>query len=238
MKITKTKARRHSRAIVAAASGFNFATLRDTSIRAVLGFSAIILVCSWTNRFAAAQENQEHKFRICQGVNFALCSASTCTPTGNKIEVNVPSKGKTRQFPEADCTCPIFFGDAIADLIGGNMQGSCDPPPNGVWSIFSLMFEIPQAINGWVTTGPGALAPPLFCSADLKLGNQQVNCFSFACDTLSTINGVPVATYHCAIGESPAGEKVSPPTAFLSQAGQANESFCGMNPVAGTISLQ
>ena len=51
MKTTKTKAGRHSRTIVAAASGFSFATLRETSIRAVLGLSVIILVCSWTDRF-------------------------------------------------------------------------------------------------------------------------------------------------------------------------------------------
>jgi hypothetical protein len=180
----------------------------------------------------------DHKFEICQGY-FALCAASTCTPTGNSIRVNVPSENTTRLFPEADCTCPIFSGNAIADVIGGNMKDSCEPPsPDGIWSLFSLMLQIPQEINGWVTSGPQALAPPLFCPAFLHLGDQQVNCFSFACDTQRYINGVPVATCHCALGESPAGKPVRPQTAFLSQAGQGILEFCRKHPVAGTISLQ
>jgi hypothetical protein len=190
-----------------------------------------LLCLSWTDRFAAAQDG--HDFQICEG-SFALCAASTCTPTGNKIRVN----GTQRLFPEADCTCPIFSGNAIADLTGGNMQGSCSPPPNGTWSLFSLMFEIPQEINDWATSGPQALAPPLICPAEVDQGDQQVNCFSFACDTLTNINGVPVATCHCAMGESPAGKKVPPHTAFLTQAGQQNPAFCFEHPVAGTISLE
>jgi hypothetical protein len=57
-----------------------------------------------------------------------------------------------------------------------------------------------------------------------------VNCFSFACDTERFINGVPVATCHCALGESPAGQPVRPQTAFLSQAGQGNRDFCHKHP--------
>lgn len=122
-----------------------------------------LLCLSWTDRFAAAQDG--HDFQICEG-SFALCTASTCTPTGNKIRVN----GTQRLFAEADCTCPIFSGNAIADLTGGNMQGSCSPPPNGTWSLFSLMFEIPQEINDWATSGPQALAPPLICPAKVDQG--------------------------------------------------------------------
>jgi hypothetical protein len=59
------------------------------------------------------------------------------------------------------------------------MKDSCEPPsPDGIWSLFSLMLQIPQEINGWVTSGPQALAPPLFCPAFLYLGDQQVNCKS------------------------------------------------------------
>jgi hypothetical protein len=47
-----------------------------------------LLCLSWTDRFAAAQDG--HDFQICEG-SFALCAASTCTPTGNKIRVNGPS---------------------------------------------------------------------------------------------------------------------------------------------------
>jgi hypothetical protein len=232
MENTETKAGRHSGTIPAAASGFSFARLRAPSIRAVLGLGAIILVCTWTDRFAAAQD--EHNFEICQGY-FALCAASTCTPTGNKIRVN----GTPVLFPEADCTCPIFSGNAIADVLGGNMNGSCEPPsPDGIWSLFSLMLEIPQEINGWVTSGPQAAAPPLVCPAFFHQGDQQVNCFSFACDAQRYINGVPVATCHCALGESPAAKPVRPDTAFLTQAGQRNREICFKHPVAGTISPQ
>jgi len=197
----------------------------------LLAVVIVTVVGSWTNTLTA---QDQHQFAFCQG-NYALCSASTCTPTGNKIQVN----GATQLFPEANCTCPVFSGVAIADLIGGTMQGSCAPPsPNGIWSWFSLMTHIPQEINGWQTSGPQAAAPPLYCPAALHLGNKQVNCFSFACDTVRSVNGVLVATCHCAVGESPAGESVPPPTAFLTQAGQGNLNFCSMYPVAGTISVQ
>jgi hypothetical protein len=186
----------------------------------------------WTTRFAAAQN--QHDFQICQGY-FALCSASTCTPTGKTIQVN----GASQPFFEADCTCPIFSGNSIADVIGGNMQGSCQPPsPNGVWSLFSLMSQIPQEMNGWVTSGPKAAAPPQVCPANDNQGDQQVNCFSFACDTQRYVNGVPVATCHCAMGESPDATAVPPNTAFLTQAGQKHPAVCFNHPVAGTMSPQ
>ena len=67
-----------------------------------------------------------HDFTICQG-RFALCAASTCKATGKDITVNVTGGG-TATFPEYDCTCPILDGPSIADLTGGNIQGSCTPP--------------------------------------------------------------------------------------------------------------
>ena len=65
-------------------------------------------------------------FQICGGY-FALCAASTCTPTTKQITVRTATGG-TATFPEADCTCPVLLGPSIANLAGGNMQGSCEPP--------------------------------------------------------------------------------------------------------------
>lgn len=220
-----------------------FPILRGALSNAALALSAMLLICSATNRVAraadeaadeAAPTGVEHEFRICRGY-FALCAASICTPTGGKIRVRV-SGDRTALFPEADCTCPVFSGEAIADVVGGNMKGSCKPPsPDQLWSIYAIHTHIPQEINGWVPTGPKAAAPPLFCSKNLNLGTQTVNCFSFACDSLSYINNVPVATCHCAIGESLNGTAVPAQTAFVSQAGQGDPAFCAKYPVSGPI---
>src|SRR6516164_5987347 len=104
------------------------------------------------------------------------------------------------------------------------MKGSCQPPgPHAIWSLYALMLRnVPQEINGWVTSGPQAVAPPLYCPASIGQGHQQVNCFSFAYDTIRSINGVPVATCHCALGESLEATRVHPRTAFITQAGQKN----------------
>jgi hypothetical protein len=127
-----------------------FASLRRTFSNAALVLIAVLLMCAVTERGACAAE---HEFQICHGY-FALCAASTCKPTRKKIEVNVSGDG-TALFPEADCTCPIFSGDAIADLVGGNMKGSCEPPsPDQIWSTFAVRSQIPQEINGWVPSGP------------------------------------------------------------------------------------
>ena len=84
---------------------------------------------------------------------------------------------------------------------------------------------------------PEAAAPPLFCPKTLNLGNQLVNCFSFACDSQTYINNVPVVTCHCPIGESLAGTAVPPHTSFLTQAGQGDRAICADHPVSGPISL-
>jgi hypothetical protein len=182
----------------------------------------------------------DHDFQICSGY-FALCAASTCQPINHKtITVNVTGDG-TAEFPQADCTCPIFSGHAIADVTGGNMTGSCEPPePGKIWSLYSVRAEIPQAINGWEPTGTEAAAPPQVCSKSTRKNpnnNQLVNCFSFLCDSETYINGVPVVTCHCPIGESLAGTTVNPGTAFVTQAGQGDQTFCAKLPVGGPISL-
>jgi hypothetical protein len=117
-----------------------------------------------------------------------LCAASTCTAAGSKkIRVNVTGDG-TALFPQADCTCPIFSGHAIADVIGGNMTGSCEPSePGKIWSLYSVRKDIPQAPE-W---DPETAAPPQVCPKSTpknKNSNQVVNCFSFLCDTETYIN--------------------------------------------------
>jgi hypothetical protein len=178
-----------------------------------------------------------YDFQICSGY-FALCAASTCTPTGGQITVRTATGG-TATFPEADCTCPVILGPSIANLAGGNMQGSCEPPPGSgqIWSTYQPRPNIPQALTNWVPTLPEAAAPPLYCPKFPPRGNQLVNCFSFSCDSQTYINNVPVVTCHCPIGESLAGTPVPPRTAFLTQAGQGNLATCAMYPVSGPISL-
>jgi hypothetical protein len=174
-----------------------------------------------------------HDFKVCEG-QFALCAASTCQATGGSITVNVTSGG-TASFPEYNCTCPILSGPAIADLTGGNMQGSCEPPADQIWSLYEPRAHIPQAITNWSRKPALSSAPPLICPASLNLGNQLVNCFSFACDPAGEINGVPVATCHCPLGESLEGVSVPANTAFGTQAGQGNDAICADHPVAGPI---
>ena len=99
-----------------------------------------------------------YDFQICHGY-FALCAASTCKPTGGQITVRTATGG-TATFPEADCTCPVILGPSIANLAGGNMQGSCEPPPGQIWSTYQPRPNIPQALTNWVPTLPEAAAPP------------------------------------------------------------------------------
>jgi hypothetical protein len=198
---------------------------------AALAAAALLL---WLPVRPAAADG--HDFEFCNGY-FALCAASTCTPTGRTIKVNVATGG-TARFPEANCTCPIFQGQSIADLSGGNMQGSCEAPTaDTIWSTYQVNKLIPQQINRWVASGTEALAPPQICPKTLRLGSKLSNCFSFLCDSKRYINGVPVATCHCPIGESLSGTPVAPSTAFITQAGQRDQAFCAAHPVSGPISL-
>jgi hypothetical protein len=207
---------------------------RAGSMNVAIGLPAMILAGAVTVGSALAAE--EHDFRICSGY-YALCAASTCSPTGKTITVNV-SGGGTARFPEAECTCPVEAGDAIADVVGGNMQGSCQPPGRGeIWSLYDAKKYIPQEINRWVTTGPAAQAPLQYCSKDFNLGSQLVNCFSFACSDERYINGVPVVTCDCPIGEGLEGTAVAPHTGFVTQAGQDDYTYCGDHPVGGPISM-
>ena len=195
---------------------------------AAVAFLAISIMIGLTLQTGRAFANG-HDFQICDG-RFALCAASTCTPTGKTIKVNVIGGG-TASFPQYNCTCPILHGPAIADLAGGNMKGSCAAPAGQIWSLYQPRRYIPQAIADWKRVS----APPLVCNASLNLGNQLVNCFSFACTPAGKINGVPVATCHCPLGESLDGTPVKPATAFGTQAGQGNTSVCADHPVGGPL---
>jgi len=207
--------------------------------KALLGLSALLLVLAPPMARADGDEG-DHNFQFCNGY-YALCAASTCSNTGKMIKVNVAGGG-TAMFPQVDCKCPIFHGRAIADVNGGNMQGSCDPPAPGtgqIWSLFSHEKDIPQELNGWAQTPESAEeAPPQICPAALNLGKEAANCFSFSCDTETYINNVPIVTCHCPKGESFAGTPVPAHTAFAIQAGQRNKAFCAQHPISLPFTLE
>ena len=118
-----------------------------TLLKALLGMSALLLALA-PPMARAGEAKSDHNFQFCNGY-FAICAASTCSPTGKTIKV-----GK-ETFDQVDCKCPIFHGRALADVTGGNMQGSCDPPEPGtgqIWSLFSHEEDIPQELNGWAQT--------------------------------------------------------------------------------------
>jgi hypothetical protein len=216
----------------------------DTSRRAVsgnrlskvvFGLAAMLLVFAPpTARPVGAQEFYD--FQICSGY-FALCAASTCTTTTNKITVRTATGG-TAVFPELDCTCPVILGKSIANLAGGNMQGSCEPPgPGQIWSSYEIRDNIPQALTNWVPTLPEAAAPPQVCPKSLNLGNQYAQCFSFSCDSETYINNVPVVTCHCALGATLAGTPAASQSSFVTQAGQGDQAFCAEHPIGNAISI-
>jgi hypothetical protein len=167
--------------------------------------------------------------RQCPG-EFALCAASTCTPTGGTIQVNTATG--TAPFNEAMCTCPIFPGPGLADVTGGNMKGTCEPPTEvngerteqGIWSWYLPTEHIPQAINNWSRGQKQTFAPIQACDS-----GQVVNCFSFSCVRAGKIHGVEVATCFCPINESLQGEAAGPP--FFTPAGQGNQDICSQYPV-------
>ena len=170
-------------------------------------------------------------YQICKG-QYALCAASTCTPTGNMISVNVAGGG-TAQFPEASCTCPIYDGPSIADVFGGNMHGSCDSPGKGkVWSLYAPKTSVPQAINNWSRKPADTAVEFQLCGASENVGNTFANCFSFACSIdQKRQRGVKTATCLCPLGENLDGSPVTANTAVLTPAGQCDTNICSQHPV-------
>lgn len=185
-----------------------------------------------------------------EGYEFALCAASTCTPTGKRIAVNTPGGGK-RWFREAVCTCPVLntkdTGPAIANVNGGNMQGSCARPNVAtVWSLYSVVSPFPQATAGWQSVK----AYPHACSASLNQGREYANCFSFKCDNIreQQVQGggtIKVSDCHCPLGEDVfSALPTSPATSFFTDAGgaasdgseassEAQQAACYQHPVGG-----
>ena len=177
----------------------------------------------------------------CTG-EFALCAASTCTPVldsqGNPkmIQVRVAGGGLA-SYPEMSCTCPILKGKAIADVNSGNMRGSCAAPSkNGVWSLYSFRQHIPQASNGWATS-PLAKTQVTgqVCAGTPNVMAPVVNCFSFACSPVKSINGVKLADCRCPLSETLNGGPVAVGQGFITDAGQGNPAACGQFPVGGPI---
>ena len=107
------------------------------------------------------------------------------------------------------------------------------PHPNvsNVWSGFWPHPTTPQQLANWQDVP----APGLICGSDLMLGNKSVNCYSFLCKRAGTINGVPVATCTCPIGETFDGTPISADTAFFTQSGQCSVSYCSQYPVSDPI---
>ena len=208
----------------------------NTFSKVVFGLAAMVLLFAPPTARPSRAQGNPLDLQICSGY-FALCAASTCTPTGNKIAVNTVTGG-TRNFDEADCTCPIILGPSIANLSGGNMKGSCDPPGAGqLWSSYQIRLDIPQAITTWVPHLPEAAVQVQRCPAHLNLGNQYAQCFSMSCDTETYINNVPVVTCHCALGATLTGGRAEPHSSFLIEAGQGDPEFCREHPVSNVINI-
>lgn len=165
--------------------------------------------------FANASSNQQ--LTICNG-KFALCAASTCTPTGNMIKVN-----NGTEYPEVVCKCPILEGGALADLSAGNMQGSCaQTDENHVWSLFAPRLYYPQEASGFSKKPKDMRAKIQKCDKSLNQGYNASNCFSFNCE----IGKDGIAICKCPMGQVPAD------TTFLTEAGQGDPEACNKHPVS------
>jgi hypothetical protein len=148
---------------------------------------------------------QAARYQICTG-EFAFCGASGATPTGRTITVNTPTG--TAEFNEAVAVCPVFTGPAIADVLGGNMQGSCAAPSDLVWSLFAPIAEAPMAPDWSVHP----VVPRVFISGP---DTNFSNLFSFLCVKTEVVNGAQLANCFGPINESLHGSYVVPGTSML-----------------------
>ena len=196
----------------------------------------IVLAMLFCSNLAQAQPKvtdsgtPEPDISMCSG-KFALCAASTCKPTGGTITSN-----DGQVWPEVSCTCPVLLGKAIADLTGGNMQGSCVAPmvngEKGVWSLFAPVFNYPQEASNFVQDPKSAMDVKIQRCSGIEAAGSA-NCWSYSCtyDTDKT-NGTQTATCKCPINQIAKG------TAFLTEAGQGNSKACFQNPVAAPAFVQ
>jgi len=153
---------------------------------------------------------------ICHG-QFALCAASACKPTGGRI-----TNQSGESFPEVKCTCPILFGDNIADLSAGNMT-SCEPSDDKhVWSTFWPRADYPRQQNDFSHNPEKMRGTIVECPANLKQGHRASNCFSWNCKIDK--NGLAVCS--CPMGQEP------PETAFLIESTMEGTQRCSEHPVS------
>jgi hypothetical protein len=154
---------------------------------------------------------------ICKG-EFALCAASTCTPTGKTITGN-----NGVAYPEVVCRCPILTGDNIADPAMGNMLGSCAASDSDhVWSTFFPRLVYPQEANDFSQNPADMRVTIQNCPASIEQGAMSSNCFSWNCKR----GGDGIALCSCPMGQVPAA------TGFLTEAGQGNPDACYEHPVS------
>jgi|688.fasta_scaffold177744_3 hypothetical protein len=152
---------------------------------------------------------QAARYEVCTG-QFAFCGASGATPTGKTITVNTPTG--TAEFNEAVAQCPVMTGSAVADVLGGNMQGSCEPLESGhVWSLFAPLGQVPMAPTWSVQTA----TPRLYISS--KEANSS-NMFSMDCVLGKVINGVQIADCYGPINENLRGGSIPDGTTMLTEA--------------------
>lgn len=207
---------------------------------------AVALACvAFGSHINPAKAASNTSIELCgsetQSYKYALCAASTCTPTGKRIAVNTPNGGK-RWFKEAVCTCPVMdtttTGPAIANVRGGNMQGNCERPNAAtLWSLYSVYSPFPQPSDANPPVWQTLPAKPHACSASLNQGREYANCFSFKCENIRTENGVELADCRCPLGEDVfSALPTKPATSFFTDAGGnwANpQDACYAHPVGG-----
>jgi len=147
---------------------------------------------------------------ICTG-EYALCAASSATPTGKMISVN------GRKFKEGMAVCPILTGKSVANL--DLMKGSCNAPSGKVWSLFGMPPEssYPQAPT-W-TVVPAVFRT--FTIGDTSTTGMS-NMWSFSCDIqvqAQSTKGPKLASCYGPIMESPfTGKHVKPGELGFTQA--------------------
>lgn len=154
----------------------------------------------------------------CSG-QYALCAASSTTPTGKTIVIN----GVT--FQEGVSVCPVLTGESVGDAA---LIGSCAPPKGErtVWSLFSLEMDYPQAPT-WAVVHA---VPRLFVTTEGSGGMS--NQWSYPCVIRPTkINGATLADCLGPINESPAGGGVVPVGATVLTSAPLGAAY----PVGGSI---
>ncbi len=178
----------------------------------------VALLFGMLTTMALADGTPTRLLTICKNTKFALCAASTCVATGGMITGN-----DGVSHPEVTCVCPVLQGNNIADLNGGNMQGSCNPPDKThVWSTFQFNAIIPQ--NNGVFWNPFAVAVLLKCPAT----DAFSQCWNWEC-TLIAPSLTRVSLARCSCPEEQTNY------AFITQAGQGNSAACSQLPVGGPL---